>query len=1236
MWLSLVLVASFSALGPAHAASPPVPTSPPVFTNLTPNGGETLVGGQTFTVGWRVSHDSDTSLSATISLSIDGGASYLFLTAGTFATGFATYPWPVPLINVTTARVQVCATARDGGSSCIASMSDFRITASGSYLSLVSPADGAMDVPLALTLVISASGVDISTVTWMITPTVGAFVPVWTNNNSLLWMAHTVPFAACTRYSITLQARDLFGGTVGPYTWTFTTICSSPYIVSTDPADGAVNVSLSQDIVVVFSGAMNPNTVTWTIVPTILLIGTWPDPTTLVLLHNASFASCTTYSVAVDGRDVNGNPLVPGPVPNPWSFTTTCPGQGTVVQLLVPAGGEVWTGGSLHMIVWNQSWPTGGAMDWALSWSQDGGATWSPIASGTAPPGTVTYDWTVPAVDAMSARVRVCVVYPAPPVCDESGAFVIDSTPPRLVSHSPADGALDVPITTSLVAVFSEGMNTRATEPSFWITPTAFIFSTRWDTGRTTLTIQLDGLRTRTHYYWGFTCGAQDASDPGNALANCQAVHDFWTEGTPSPSLSLISPSGGDSWTGGSTHDVVFSISNPGNASLVLTATVSYRSSAGSGLIGTQDVTVPAGTTVTRQTPWTVPLIDATDVVVNVTATGGNTTLWAESGPLAIDSTPPQVLLATPNGTNVPLDPLLVVRFSEPMNVLLGPVPPLTIAPGVGAMAFVWGPAGDGLTAPLTGTQPCTAYVVTIGDLRDGSDPGNPVVPYSWTFTTVCSPTVDLLVPDGGQDWTGGSAHLVEWTSGDADDSFLVGDLWYSADGGTTYAGVIATDLVIPVGAGSFLWTLPRIDSVNVRVRIEVTDSAGNTARDDSVADLTIDSTPPAILASFPSDGASGFKTTREIWFVFTERVDRASFQSAFSIAPNPGGLTFAWSLSNLDTDVLTVDHAPFKSNTAYAVTFGTAARDDSDPGNFVPSPLRVRFSTQPPPNVNPPVAKAVGKNQVLAGEPVTLDGTGSTGSITSYVWRIVDNQGHFVAVLVGPVATYTFRNHGRHSVTLIVTDQNRLTDEDTIEIAVTSNRSANDLILAGGALLAAALLIGSTEAGRLSVFAWILFPLYVRRKRNEILEHQTRGMILGYIMVHPGDTYTDIKRNLMLSNGTLSYHLTVMEREGIVRSQTRGTRKLFFPEGVRVPEDGGGLHEVQVRMYRAIAAVPGLAVKDIAGALGITSQHALYHLRALAAQGYVRLERRGFSLRCYAEPGKGPALHGETDGENG
>ena len=67
-------------------------------------------------------------------------------------------------------------------------------------------------------------------------------------------------------------------------------------------------------------------------------------------------------------------------------------------------------------------------------------------------------------------------------------------------------------------------------------------------------------------------------------------------------------------------------------------------------------------------------------------------------------------------------------------------------------------------------------------------------------------------------------------------------------------------------------------------------------------------------------------------------------------------------------------------------------------------------------------------------------------------------------------------------------------------------------------------------------------------------------------------------------------------------------------------------MHEVQLRMLRAVREVPGLAVTDLAGALGISSQLALYHLRDLAGKGIIRFERRGLRLRCYPEGGAGLA----------
>ena len=996
---------------------------------------------------------------------------------------------------------------------------------------------------------------------------------------------------------------------------------TTAYIVSTSPADGDRGVALNAPIIVRFSEPVNPANITLSINPILTLTPRWDTSYTLATYDHANaFLSCTQYQVFIDG--VQGN------VPNPWSFTTVCS-----VQILSPVGGEDWTGGSTHDIVWNQSSPSGADMAWTLDWLN--GTLWTRIANGTAGNGVQRYPWIVPRVDRTDVRVRVCAgPPPAYQECSTSGAFTIDSTAPFIVSHDPADGSVDLPLRLSLVVRFSEAMNQTNTEQAFSISPAATISSTSWP-DPATIVLQLEGLAPATTYSWTFACTATDISDPGNPLSDCQQRHFFTAGGALVTSTSLVSPLGGESWTGGSVHSIRFVVTNAGTATDVfrVNATCRYTPNPAGCDIGGIDLTVPAGSALEGQIPWTVPRVDAPDVIVNVTATNrSGATYWDESGMFQIDSTPPQILRFSPSGSRVPLDSPITVVFSEPIALPPPTIPALTIAPPV-ALTLMWSTPRDSFTASTSGLAPCTTYAVTVGFLRDDSDPGNPLgpgpVPNSWTFTTICAPIVALLSPNGGEDWTGGSVHNIQWVSTDPDDASLVLRLSYSLDGGADgFSTVLVGPLVVAVGGGSFSWTLPRVDSATVLVRVTVMDPAGNTAMDTSAAVFTIDSTPPGLLVSFPSDGAAGHKTTRDIWFVWTERVDRASFVTAFTLSPNPGGLRFDWSVSNLGGDVLLVAHDPMKTRTTYTASFAVTAKDDSDPGNFLAAPVLVRFTTQPPAPQIPPVALAVGHHQVEVGEPTTLDGTASTGDIRDYVWRIVDNQGNFVAVLIGAVATYTFQQQGRYSVTLFVTDAGGFMDDDTIEIAVTSNPHSDDLIAAGaaGAMLAAAALVAGTEGGKLAAFQFFLFPLYARRKRDELLDHETRGMIRGYLLVHPGDSYSDIRRNLNLSNGTLSYHLTVLEREGIIRSQTRGSRKLFFPREARLPNDGGGMHEVQLRMLRAVREVPGLAVTDLAGALGISSQLALYHLRDLAGKGIIRFERRGLRLRCYPKEGAGLA----------
>jgi Ice-binding-like/Bacterial Ig-like domain len=154
-----------------------------------------------------------------------------------------------------------------------------------------------------------------------------------------------LPASTLFTATITTGAQDLAGVALAAnYVWTFTTGTTvavvAPEIVSTVPANAAINVPLNQAVSATFSEAMNPLTLT---TGTFLLYqgasasGT-PIPATIsydaldfiaTLTPLAPLTASTTYTATVtDGAtNLTGTPLGATPlVPNPWTFTT-----GTVV-----------------------------------------------------------------------------------------------------------------------------------------------------------------------------------------------------------------------------------------------------------------------------------------------------------------------------------------------------------------------------------------------------------------------------------------------------------------------------------------------------------------------------------------------------------------------------------------------------------------------------------------------------------------------------------------------------------------------------------------------------------------------------------------------------------------------------------------------------------------------------------------------------------------------------------------
>jgi len=275
----------------------------------------------------------------------------------------------------------------------------------------------------------------------------------------------------------------------------------------------------------------------------------------------------------------------------------------------------------------------------------------------------------------------------------------------------------------------------------------------------------------------------------------------------------------------------------------------------------------------------------------------------------------------------------------------------------------------------------------------------------------------------------------------------------------------------------------------------------------------------------------------------------------------------------------------------------------------------------------------------VQAGAVTSLVGNATDNDLgfpagANYTWTIT---GPATMSLYGPLVNVTYPLPGRYTVTLTVRDAagNNGTQAQSVDVAPAP---AGDLtlptILLSALALAAGAWYGGTDRGWAALLHFLILPLYTRIRDEKVLDQFTRGQIYGYVRVHPGDSFTDLKRNLQLENGVLAYHLQVLEKEGLVRSRTKGTRRLYFSLE-SVPVEDGGLHELQQRMIEVLAAKPGLTVRELADALGVSRQLAIYHLRALTSQGKARVARDGFKIKCYAQegpaasPSAGPGVEG-------
>jgi DNA-binding MarR family transcriptional regulator len=185
----------------------------------------------------------------------------------------------------------------------------------------------------------------------------------------------------------------------------------------------------------------------------------------------------------------------------------------------------------------------------------------------------------------------------------------------------------------------------------------------------------------------------------------------------------------------------------------------------------------------------------------------------------------------------------------------------------------------------------------------------------------------------------------------------------------------------------------------------------------------------------------------------------------------------------------------------------------------------------------------------------------------------------------------------------------------------VNKNKGPVTAVSASFGLLAFGLLV-FTESGKykLLLMFTLLLPLYTRIQKEDVLDQFVRGQIYGFIKTNPGVHYNQILRKVGVKNGTLSYHLGVLEKTELIQSRREGLKyRAFYPTGMNFPKaERFRLTDLQIRIIGSIRSQPGMTQKEIARLLGQKPQTINYNIKVLGQAGLISVVKAGRKTRCF------------------
>ena len=298
----------------------------------------------------------------------------------------------------------------------------------------------------------------------------------------------------------------------------------------------------------------------------------------------------------------------------------------------------------------------------------------------------------------------------------------------------------------------------------------------------------------------------------------------------PTPSITVNSPNGGETWDVGSSHSITWTSISIDNVM------IEYSTNN-----GTNWITIIASTTASAGSyNWTIPNTASTDCKVQVSDVS-NAAINDQSNSVFAISVPvtPTINITSPNGGES-----WDVGSTYPVTWTSNNVSDVKIEystnNGTNWITIIASTPSDGSYNWIIPNAPSTNCRIMISDVTNSTytDQSDNV----FTINVPITPGITITSPNGGEKWSAGSAHNITWISSNVTNVRI--------DYTTTGTDLLNIITSTSASAGSYSWTIPdTAASTNCRVIIsDVSDPTTTFDMSDNV--FTIFTYPSAMNLS--------------------------------------------------------------------------------------------------------------------------------------------------------------------------------------------------------------------------------------------------------------------------------------------------------------------------------------------------------------------------------------------------